>query len=105
LAMTAVYSLWRRAEPPSAMTALVAGLDVAYLLLPLVHHLFVSTDEGTWLDPGYFTYIPSADNYFARSAWVQIGVWGTVAAIALGIRRLRVWISRRQETGRRSARQ
>jgi len=102
LAMTAVYSLWRRAEPPLAMTVLVAGLDVAYLLLPLVHHLFVSTDEGTWLDPGFFTYIPSADNYFARSAWVQIGVWVTVATMALGTHRLRVWISQRRKAGRRS---
>ena len=104
-AMTAVYTLWRRAEPPRALDSLAAGLNVAYLLMPLVHHLFVSTDRGSWLDPSYFTYIPSADNYFARSLWVQIGVWVAVAAIALGILRLRVWISQRREAGRRSAQQ
>ena len=30
---------------------LVAGLNIAYLFMPLVHHLFFSTDSGTWLDP------------------------------------------------------
>jgi Zn-dependent protease with chaperone function len=68
---------------------------VAYLFVPLVHHLFFSTDEGSWLDPDYFTYIPSADNYFARSAWVQIGVWLVVAGVALGISRLRARLARR----------
>ena len=79
-----------------------AGLDVAYLFVPVVHHLFASTDEGTWLDPGYFTYIPSADNYFARSVWIQVGIWLAVAAIALGVHRLRVRISQRREAARRS---
>jgi hypothetical protein len=54
-----------------------------------VHHLFFSTDEGNWLDPDYFTYIPSADNYFARSVWLQIGVWLVVLGIVMGLSRLR----------------
>ena len=89
-AMTVLYALWRRAHAPGASTMLVAGLNLAYLLVPLIHHLFFSTDQGTWLDPGYFTYIPSADNYFARSAAIQVGVWAIVTSIALGVTRLRV---------------
>jgi hypothetical protein len=104
LALTLLYALCRRLEPPRAMQAYVAGLNVAYLLVPLVHHLFVSTDEGTWLDPDYFTYIPSADNYFARRAWVQLAVWLAVALIALGVHRLRVWLSLRFEARQARAR-
>jgi hypothetical protein len=94
-AMTGLYRVWKRAERPDAIALFVAGLNVAYLFVPLVHHLFFSTDEGSWLDPDYFTYIPSADNYFARSAWVQIGVWLVVAGVALGISRLRARLARR----------
>jgi hypothetical protein len=95
-AMTVLYRVWKRAERPDAIALFVAGLNVAYLFVPLVHHLFFSTDEGTWLDPDYFTYIPSADNYFARNAWVQIAVWLAVAGVALGISGLRAWPARRK---------
>jgi hypothetical protein len=95
-AMTVVYVLWRRAPMPGAQTMLVAGLDIGYLLMPLVHHLFFSADRGRWLDPGYTPYLTSADNYFARSAWVQLGTWLVVALIALGVYRLRVLLLERR---------
>ena len=95
-AMTALHVLWRRAKAPDAVTLLVAGLDVAHLLLPLAHHLFFCTDSGTFFDAGYFRYIPSADNYFARSVWVQAGAWAAAAGIALGMTRLRAWLSSRR---------
>jgi hypothetical protein len=96
-AMTVVYALWRRADPPPTVSSLVAGLDIAYLCVPLIHHLFVSTDQGSWLDQDYFTYIPSADNYFSRSAWVQVGIWLAVALIAWGSNQLRAWLVGRRK--------
>jgi protein-S-isoprenylcysteine O-methyltransferase Ste14 len=87
LAMTVFYRWWRRTEIPSATACFIAGLDVAYLLLPLCHHLFGSGDT--------FVYISDAGNSFARSVPLQIGVWLAVALIAVGITRLRLWISRR----------
>jgi hypothetical protein len=98
-AMTGLYALWRRVQAPGAVTSLAAGLNVAYLFVPLSHHLFFCTDSGTFLDPNYFTYIPSADNYFARSAWIQMGVWLVVALIALGSNRFRVWLRGRRKGG------
>jgi hypothetical protein len=95
-AMTILYVLWRRAPMPEVQTMLVAGLDIGYLLMPLVHHLFFSTDRGRWLDPSCFSYITSADNYFARNAWVQFGTWLVVALIALGVDRLRIWLLSRR---------
>jgi hypothetical protein len=93
--MTAVYRLWRQLRIPDALSLFVAGLSVHYLFLPLLHHLFFSTDEGSWTDPGYFTYISDADNYFARSALYQVGVWIVMALAALGVTRLRRWLRSR----------
>ena len=81
LVMTVFYRRWRRTEIPSATACYVAGIDVAYLLLPLCHHLFGSGDT--------FVYISDAGNYFARSLPLQIGVWLVVALIAVGTTRLR----------------
>jgi hypothetical protein len=87
---TVVRYWWRRAGVPSAASWFVAGLAVTYLLVPLFHHLFFCKDDGSWLDPDYFSYIPDADNYFARSALLQIGVWIVVALVTLGVTRLRL---------------
>ncbi len=92
--MTAFYYFWRRAAIPSALAWFIAGLDIVYLFLPLYHHLCWCKDYGSWTDPDYFAYIPDADNYFARSALFQIGVWIAVALIALGLTRLRLWLSK-----------
>ncbi len=95
--MTVVYRLWRRLRIPDALSLFVAGLSVHYLFLPLLHHLFFSTDEGSWTDPGYFTYITDADNYFARSALFQVGLWIAAALVALGVTRLRRWLRSRAD--------
>ncbi|HOG45225.1 MAG TPA: hypothetical protein PLJ35_02165 [Anaerolineae bacterium] len=93
---TALYGLWRRIRVPHAAALFVAGLDVAYLLLPLCHYLFWCSDDGTWTDPGYFHYISDAGNYFARSPALQTAVWVAVALVAWGVSRLRRWVRRRQ---------
>jgi hypothetical protein len=94
--MTALYYWWRRTGIPSAAACFIAGLNIHYLFLPLYHHLCWCKDDGSWTDPDYFAYIPDADNYFARSALFQIGVWMAVALIAFGLTRLRPWLSRRR---------
>ena len=88
LAVTVLYA-WRRREPPRAVPVLIAGASVHYLLLPLIHHLFLSTDDGSWLDPGYFGYISDAQNYFTRSALLQLGIWLGVALFVLAVTTLR----------------
>ena len=96
--MTAFHYWWRRTEMPDAAARFVAGLDITYLFFPLYHHLFWCTDYGSWTDPDYFAYISDADNYFARGPLLQIGVWIAVALIALGVTRLRLWLSKRRIT-------
>ncbi|MGC9521241.1 MAG: hypothetical protein ACP5HG_05090 [Anaerolineae bacterium] len=59
---------------------LLAGAAVAYLGLPLVHHLF-ATD-------GYF-YITDMENFFSRAAWIQLLTWVLTAALAWATARLR----------------
>ncbi len=98
--MTALYYSWRHMQAPSAVSWFVAGLDITYLLLPLYHHLFWSKDFGSWTDPDYFAYISNADNFFARSVPVQIGVWISVALLALGFTRLRLWLCEHKENAR-----
>jgi len=95
LAMTMLYGWRRRTAVPGAPHLFLAGLGVAYLFLPLCHHLFFCQDSGRWADPGYFGYIPDADNYFGRDVVLQIGVWTVVALVALGVTRLRLWLRRR----------
>lgn len=94
--VTAVYAWRRRAPVPGVGALLVAGADVYYLFLPLIHHVLFSTDQGTSLGPGTFRYITDADNYFTRSLPLQIAIWLTVAALALGVTRLRQAIRTRQ---------
>lgn len=71
---------WRRQSGPGAMGGFVAGLYVAYLVMPVVHHLF-GTD-------GYY-YISDSDNFFARSEELQAFTWIIAAGIALGVAWLR----------------
>lgn len=78
LAMTFVYA-WRPPAPSSQQLA-VAGLCVAYLLLPAVHHLGF-TD-------GYY-YITTADNFFAEAWPLQIVAWLVTAGVILAITWLR----------------
>jgi hypothetical protein len=66
LAILSAMRLWQRWLMPRRGELLVAALCVAYLLLPLVHHLGF-TD-------GIF-YISDADNFFARNLAGQLGIW------------------------------
>lgn len=79
LALTLFY--WRRrvAGPP-AWALFAAALCVAYLFLPLVHHIGF-TD-------GYY-YITDMDNYFTRNWILQLAAWLLGFAIAAGITQLR----------------
>jgi hypothetical protein len=95
LGTSAAYWIWRR-RPPGAAAWLVAGLDIIYLFIPLYHHLFWSKDQGSWTDPGYFVYMPDADNYFARRVPVQLAVWAAVVGIVLGLTRLRARLVRQR---------
>jgi hypothetical protein len=91
LLMTAFYRWRRRAELPGVQDLLVAGLAVHYLVLPLYHHLFWCKDYGSWTDPDYFTYIPDAHDYFARSWLLQLGIWVVAALLVVGM----TWLRRR----------
>lgn len=91
-AVTAIYIWRRRMSIPGALTVFVAYASMHYLFFPLYHHLFWCTDEGSWRDPGYFTYIPAHNNYFSRNALYQLGLWGVVFLLAFGVSRLRIWL-------------
>jgi hypothetical protein len=73
---------WRRRPVPGATGVLAAGLCMAYLVMPVVHHQ-IGTD-------GYY-YISDSDNFFARSEVLQVFTWGVAAGIALGMK----WLRRR----------
>lgn len=72
--------LWLRRRIPGAGAVFLAGGCIAYLLMPLVHHV-VGTD-------GYF-YITDSDNFLAQSAVVQVVTWLVSAGLALGVAWLR----------------
>jgi hypothetical protein len=76
--------LWRRRRIPKARAMLVAGVCIAYLLMPLVHHL-VGTDE--------YYYISDSDNFFAQNMVVQLVAWLISGGLALGM----TWLRERTE--------
>lgn len=69
-----------RTPLPKAATLFLAGLCVAYVLMPLAHHL-LGTD-------GLF-YITNSNNFFADSVALQLGGWLLVAGLAWALTRLR----------------
>jgi hypothetical protein len=79
--------LWRHTPVPTATTRFLAGLCVAYLLMPLVHHLF-ATD-------GYY-YISNSSNFLARSVPFQFLAWLSAAATAIGATRLHQYLTARR---------
>lgn len=72
--------IWRRTSVPSSVAVFTAGLCIAYLSMPLVHHL-IGTD-------GHF-YISDSDNFFANNRLLQVAVWLTAAVLAVGVTWLR----------------
>lgn len=82
LLIITLLRLWRRTAMPGAAAIFTAGMCVAYLLLPLVHHLFVGLIEG------YF-YISTASNFFASSVPLQLATWLVAGLVALGVTRIR----------------
>jgi hypothetical protein len=94
--VTAIRARRHRAIVPTATSLLVAGLSVHYLLLPLCHHLFWCKDDGSWRDPDYFGYIPSAENYFSGKAFFELALWAALALVAVGVTRLRRRLPRRR---------
>ena len=85
---------WRRTSVPSVAELFAAGLCEAYLLMPLLHH--VSFTDGHY-------YISSKSNFFASSVVTQIAAWLLVAAIAVGVTRLRRHLRRHLEMRRIAA--
>lgn len=57
-----------------ALKTFVAGLAVAYLLLPLAHHLFATPTE--------YRYITASANFLASQPLLQSAILGLAAAIA-----------------------
>ena len=80
---------WRRRPVPRAGALLLAGLSIAYLFWPLLHHV-AGTD-------GYY-YISDSDNFFAQSAAVQFGTWLVSAGLVLGL----TWLRQRVTQGKQS---
>ena len=84
LLMTALR-VWRRMLISKVSAVFVAGVCVAYLLMPLFHHLSF-TD-------GYY-YISGKDNFFARSSvLLQLAVWLVTWGLAWAVTRLRKYLA------------
>ncbi len=75
LAMTGLR-FWRRRPVPRATGLFAAGLGVAYLVMPMIHHL-LGTD-------GYY-YLSDSDNFFARSSVLQVLTWLVAGGLSLGV--------------------
>lgn len=77
---------WRRTSVPSTPAMFVAGLCVAYLLMPLVHHGLAGTDGYHYISNHY---ISNSNNFFADKIAFQFAAWLIAAAMAAGATRLR----------------
>lgn len=86
LVMSAVYVLWRK-PAPGAGQLFAAGLTVAYLVMPLAHHVLFSD--------GYY-YITNSDNFIPDSWPLRIGALAALYGIAWGLARLREALIRRR---------
>jgi hypothetical protein len=86
LLFTSVLWVLSRKRIPGAVATLLAGLAVAYLFMPLVHHVLF-TD-------GYH-YVTDSDNFLARNGPLQLAIYAATAALALGLTRLRRSLAKR----------
>jgi hypothetical protein len=85
LLIVTILHFWLRTAIPRAVEVFVAGLCVAYLLMPLLHHISFSD--------GYY-YITNKDNFFSRSSvFLQIVTWLLAGGIAWGITWLRKYLA------------
>ena len=84
LLIVTMLHFWLRTTIPRALDVFVAGLCVAYLLMPLLHHVGF-TD-------GYY-YITDKDNFFAGSGALQMVTWLLAGGIAWGITWLRKYLA------------
>ena len=92
LVMMTALRVWRRTSNPTTWELFAAGLCVAYLFMPLLHHVGF-TD-------GYY-YVSDADNFFAKRWAFQIAAWLLAAMVAVGVTRLRGYLIMRGEGARR----
>jgi hypothetical protein len=72
--------IWRNMTVPMPLTLFVAGLCIAYLLLPFVHYIGFTN--------GYY-YISVQANFFSWSRPLQIVAWLVAAGVAIGVTRMR----------------
>ena len=79
-----LLSFWRHVPAPGAMALCVAGLCLAYLWMPLLHH--VGYTDG-------YAYITDSDNFFARDGLLQVAIWLVVAVAVWGLTRLRRYLA------------
>jgi hypothetical protein len=79
LVVTSLLALFRR-PVPGAAPLFLAGLSVAYLLMPLLHHV-LGTD-------GLF-YITNSNNFFAGTVALQIAIWLLAGGLVWVLTRLR----------------
>jgi hypothetical protein len=80
---------WRNWTVPSCVELIVAGLCIAYLVWPLVHHLGF-TD-------GYY-YITNMDNFFSRQWGFQLLAWAVAGGIAVVVTRWRTHMTLQRST-------
>jgi hypothetical protein len=82
--------IWQRLPVPGAVTLFIAGLCVAYGLLPLMHNLYV------WTVDGYY-YISNSNNFFSDYLTCQLAAWLAAGVLAAAV----TWL-RRHAAGRRA---
>jgi hypothetical protein len=80
LFVLSVLRTWRPTPVPGGASMFIAGVTVAYLIMPAAHHLF-GTD-------GYF-YITNSNNFFTDTVVLQLGIWLLVAIVAVATAQLR----------------
>jgi len=84
LILLSFIQVWRRKMFEGTVNLFLAGLCVAYLLIPLLHYVLFSDD---------YRYITNSDNFFARNLGIQFLAWLLVVLIVWGIRRFRLYLA------------
>jgi hypothetical protein len=90
LLLVTALQFWRHKPVTSAATMFLAGLGVAYVLMPLVHNLYVLAFDG-------YYYITNSNNFFADTALYQLAAWLVAGATSIGFTGLRSSLAQRAE--------